>query len=137
MLKPRRIEVRDGGGSPPRGRNPAEGFGRRGRKQDYAIGAPGGAPAGRRFAERADRSTGRINPPELPPREETDEPAIRRPERVRGLIGSGKRDTLKRIERTDPEACNSSGVRCGECQLLSIRRESKMSSAGTAGGPRI
>ncbi len=74
------------------------------RKYDHSISIP--CPAGGRtwrVAQCNGRATRDLNLLELSVRKETDKPAVRRPERIQGPLGSCQRLRGERIERANPQ----------------------------------
>src|SRR5438874_716787 len=80
-----------------------------GRKDDNAIAIPRAAAAGRSIAHRLGRAACDCDLPELSLGEESDDAAIRRPERKSAVLGSWQTMSLGAVERPNPQRALAAG----------------------------
>ena len=74
------------------------------RHQNDAVAAPGAPRSPVDVGEYANRPAVNFDPLQLVVGEKADGPTVRRPERVRGAVGSIQRPRRRRIERAHPQA---------------------------------
>src|SRR5207248_1533194 len=70
------------------------------------------------------RPAGSLDLLEYSVREESDEAAVGRPERIRCVIGSVQWLSGERIERAHPELALAGGIGCGEGEQAAVGRDS-------------
>src|SRR5262249_26688576 len=101
-----------------------------GSKYDHSCLVPGATTAGWSVAQGYRRTSGRIDLLELSAREESDEPAIGRPERMDSALGSRQRLCRERIERPHPKLILTLRALRAERDAASVRRERYWTNRG-------
>ena len=122
-LLPRRVGLGRDGGSPPGGRDAVDGLVARAVEEDDALRTPGAVGASGRVADLLRRAARDLDLLELPLGEESEEPAVRRPERPRGVLGAGEGLRREGVERPDPDAALAARVGRVERERPAVRRE--------------